>query len=59
MTQDNAYTVVTPIEHGQPDRPPRRFEPGERIELSDEYANPLLASGAIEVLTGAHTAEES
>ena len=50
---EQAYVVVTPITHGEADpdgtvtKATQTYEPGEVIRLEDEYAEPLLESGAI------------
>ena len=42
------YTVKKTVCHGNNPIDTRTYQPGEVIELSDQYATPLLKCGAIE-----------
>jgi hypothetical protein len=43
----STYMVERPIEHGEEGQKPRRYRPGDGIELEDEHAERLLKSGAV------------
>lgn len=47
------YIVKTPIKYKR-----ERYEEGEKIELSEKEAKPLLASGAIAMPSGERKAEK-
>jgi hypothetical protein len=47
MAKSTHYTVVHPIYHGDNKEKPVLHPRGAKIALSDEHAEPLLASGSI------------